>query len=296
MARRPRIHVPGGFYHATLRGNHQQPIFLADGHPDLLGRIVADAATEEHARIHAFCWMSNHIHLLVQVCARPLGWFMMRIASRYARTVQSRMKTTGHFFERRYHATLIDVDRYLLAVVRYIHLNPVKAGLVRDPTAYVWSSHRVYLGRAECAWLTTDFVLRALAHQADAARRQYRLLMNDAAPDTDEISSLLEAGRSSRLPGNDAFAAQVAAGSRLPPPRERLDAILAECVARFGIPLKLLASPSKARRLSAARAWLAHRVVAGRAASICAVARLLDRSEGSIRQLMSSHPPDPDAI
>jgi REP element-mobilizing transposase RayT len=125
MARRLRLHVPGGFYHVTLRGNHQQPIFFAATDRDLLNRIVAEAIAELRARIHAFCWMTNHVHLLVQVSDEPLGRLMHRIASKYARTVQARIATTGHLFERRYHAALVDTDRYLIAVLRYIHLNPV---------------------------------------------------------------------------------------------------------------------------------------------------------------------------
>jgi REP element-mobilizing transposase RayT len=295
MARRLRIHLPGGFYHVTLRGNHQQPIFLADGHHGLLDRIVAEAAAVEDARIHAYCWMTNHIHLLAQVAARPLGRLMLRIASRYARTVQSHMATTGHLFERRYHASLIDVDRYLLAVVRYIHLNPVKAGLVSDPAAWRWSSHRAYLGQAACSWLTTRFVMGVLGPRLDPARRQYLALMNATTPAADEVGSVIDAGRNVQVLGDDEFAQRVTTGTNRPCTRRSLDAILTACVARFGIPLNLLVSPGRSRRLSVARAWLAHQVVANRAASICAVARLLGRTEGSIRQLMSRHPPEADA-
>jgi REP element-mobilizing transposase RayT len=296
MARRLRIHLPGGFYHVTLRGNHQQSIFLADGHHDLLDRIVAEAAAVEGARIHAYCWMTNHIHLLAQVSGRPLGRLMLRIASRYARTVQSHMATTGHLFERRYHASLVDVDRYLLAIVRYIHLNPVKAGLVSDPAAYRWSSHRAYLGQAACSWLTTRFVMAMLGPRSAPARRQYLALMNAKTPEADDLGIVIDAGRSEQILGDDEFAQRVTNGTCMPRARRSLDAILAACVAKFGIPLNLLASPGRARQLSVARAWLAHQVVANRAASICAVARLLDRTEGSIRQLMSRHPPDPDAV
>lgn len=293
MARRLRLHVPGGFYHVTLRGNHQQPIFLADCHHGLLERIVEDAAAEENARIHAYCWVTNHIHLLAQVSDRPLGRLMLRIASRFARTVQSQLATTGHLFERRYHAKLVDVDRYLLAVVRYIHLNPVVAGLVEDPAAYRWSSHRAYLGQINCAWLTTSFVMRMLGPGIAAADRQYRALMNEAPADEEVLRIMIGAGGESQVLGDDEFATRVAAGARLPHARESLDAIVAACVSKFGMPLHHLASGCKARRLSVARAWLAHQAVGGRAASICAVARLLNRTEGSIRQLMSRYPADP---
>lgn len=295
MARRLRLHLPGGFYHVTLRGNHQQPIFLADCHHGWLERIVEDAVAEENARIHAYCWMTNHIHILAQVSDRPLGRLMLRIASRFARAVQSQLATTGHLFERRYHARLVDVDRYLLAVVRYIHLNPVAAGLVQDPAAYRWSSHRAYAGLTSCPWLTTSFVMRMLGPGTAAADRQYRALMYETTADEDALRMVNGASRESQVLGDDEFASRVSAGARLPPARESLDVIVAACVSKFGLPLDHLASSCKARRLSVARAWLAHQAVGGRAASICAVARLLNRTEGSIRQLMSRYPADPGA-
>jgi len=110
-------------------------------------------------RVHAYCWMTNHVHLLMQVSEVTLGRAMQRIASRYARAVQKRRGTTGHLFERRHRAILIDADSYLLELIRYIHLNPVRARIVTDPADYPWSGHRAYLGLENTCWLTADFGL-----------------------------------------------------------------------------------------------------------------------------------------
>ena len=166
--RRPRLHVPGACYHVTLRGNHRQDIFFSDADRCLLGHYIEAACEPTGVRIHAYCWMSNHIHLLIQVTDVPLGSFMQRISSRYARAVQARVPTTGHLFQNRYHALLVDVDRYFLALLRYIHLNPVRSGLAENPADYRWSSHRAYLGRATVGWLVTDFGLRLF--DGDTAR------------------------------------------------------------------------------------------------------------------------------
>jgi REP element-mobilizing transposase RayT len=160
VPRRLRIHVHGGFYHVTLRGNHQRAIFFAESDPLLLNDIVARALQPHQVRLHAYCWMTNHIHLLLQVNETPLGCFMRQVASEFARRMQWHLPTSGHFFERRYHATLVDTDVYLKALVRYIHLNPVEAGLCADPAEYRWSSHHEYLGDRQGSWITTDFVLR----------------------------------------------------------------------------------------------------------------------------------------
>jgi putative transposase len=179
MARPPRLHVPGGFYHVTLRGNHRQPIFFRDSDRPLLDEIVADTLARLEARLHAYCWMTNHIHILIQVSAAPLGQVVMRIESRYARTVQAGIQTTGHLFERRYHAALVDEDRYLLALIRYIHLNPVRGALVNRPGDYPWSSHHEYVGTREQPWVTTSFALQMLGTQTDSARAAYRELIDE---------------------------------------------------------------------------------------------------------------------
>ena len=154
MPRRPRLHVPGAFYHVTLRGNHRQDIFFTSKHREFLNGIVATVIERFAARLHAYCWMSNHIHMLIQVSDVPLGRIILRIASPYARAVQAELSTTGHLFERRYHAVLVDADEYLLGLLRYMHMNPVRAGMVNHPADYPWSSHHVYLGSREESWVT----------------------------------------------------------------------------------------------------------------------------------------------
>ena len=136
MPRRLRLHMPGGFYHVTLRGNHQQAIFFSDADRLLMKDIVSRAVQKFSARLHAYCWMGNHIHLLLQAGVEPISRPMHGIAAEYARIKQAHMQTTGHFFERRYHAVLVDTDSYMLQLIRYIHLNPVVARLAPDPSSF----------------------------------------------------------------------------------------------------------------------------------------------------------------
>lgn len=157
MPRQPRLHVPGAIYHVMLRGNNRQDLFFRAADHTHLNRLVNRASSRLNANIHAFCWMSNHVHLAVQVSDEPLGRLIQWIASRYAYYINRRLGRTGHVFERRYRAILVDDDSYLLHLVRYIHLNPVKAGIVKEPEAYQWSSHRYYLGRGTLEWLVTDW-------------------------------------------------------------------------------------------------------------------------------------------
>lgn len=290
MVRPLRLHVPGGFYHVTLRGNHRQAIFFTASDHDLLDRVVAQVIARFGARVHAYCWMTNHLHLLVQVSETPLGRVILRIASAYARTVQARLATTGHLFERRYHAVLVDADNYLLTLLRYIHLNPVQAGLVSDPALYAWSSHRAYLGLGTCDWVTTHFALNLLAAQPVAALARYREFMGSPEPCRWGAGALAPHRDQPQILGGDEFVARMTAKPWRPRLNRSLDELIKDCGERFGIAPELLASPGRARELAEARAWISHQAVEGRVASICAVARRLGRSESAIRALMSRHP------
>ncbi|HEX2138708.1 MAG TPA: transposase, partial [Woeseiaceae bacterium] len=162
MPRAPRIHIAGGLYHVMLRGNHRDAIFHTPSDRDEFERILGDALERYRSHVLAYCWMTNHIHAVIKIANQPLGRLIQLAASRYARQVQRRVPTTGHLFERRYRARVITDVEYLLQAVRYIHLNPVEAGIVEDPAAYAWSSHRHYLSGAGPKWLLADAVLRHL--------------------------------------------------------------------------------------------------------------------------------------
>ena len=98
-------------------------------------------------RIHAFCLMSNHVHLAIEVGAIPLAPIMQNISFRYTRWINQRQKRMGHLFQGRYKALLVDQENYLSALIRYIHLNPIRAGVVKELVEFPWSSHLAYLGK-----------------------------------------------------------------------------------------------------------------------------------------------------
>jgi putative transposase len=280
--RRPRLHVPGACYHVTLRGNHRQDIFLVDADRQLLEGFVAKALEHVGARVHAYCWMSNHVHLLVQIAETPLGDFVQRVATRFARAVQSRVPTTGHLFENRYHALLVDVDRYFMTLLRYIHLNPVRAGLVADPADYLWSGHRAYLGLARNDWLETRFGLRMFAQDIARARDRYQAFVLQGLGDTGDRSSLAPNAGEPRVLGDDAFLTRVAAAGPARAVDPGLEKIAATIALELGVPLERIRSPSQQRELSRARGLLAARALAAGAASLSDIARFLNRSASAV--------------
>ena len=165
MPRKPRLHVPGGIYHVILRGNGCQTNFYdADDRQRWESYIQSGVQRYQH-RVHAYCWMTNHVHLAVQANVNPLSQFMAFVASQYARSTNRKMGRSGHLFERRYRAILVQSDSYLMELVRYIHLNPLRAGMIKDLTDYAWSSHAAYQGAACPDWLTLGTYCRSSARQ-----------------------------------------------------------------------------------------------------------------------------------
>jgi len=289
MPRRLRLHVPNGFYHVTLRGNHRQAIFFRDSDRTRLDEIVAETLERYSARLHAYCWMTNHLHFLLQVSDQPLGRLIQAIASRYARLAQSAIQTTGHLFERRYHAVLVDADAYLLTLLKYIHLNPVRAGLAPGPGAYPWTSHHDYVGSCIRPWVTTKTALVLLSPKLQAARARYAEMIGQS-PELRWRDGDLQTHRDNdQVMGNDAFLARVAPDPRNLKTTRTLDELLEECTQRFGLGQAELASPGRNRQLSAARAWLSAEAVANGVATIAEVARKLDRTQTAVRRLMLRH-------
>jgi hypothetical protein len=115
----------------------------------------------------------------VQVGEEPLAKIMQNMSFRYTRWVNQKQKRIGHLFQGRYKAIMVDRDAYLLELVRYIHLNPVRAKLVRQPQNYAWSGHRAYLGQEALPWLTTDWVLGQFGTRLATSRQRYVIFVSE---------------------------------------------------------------------------------------------------------------------
>ena len=161
MGRKPRQHFPGAISHFIARGNDRQDIFRDARDRNSFERFLKDGVQRFSHRIHALCWMTNHVHMAVQVSDVPLSKVAHNLLSRYAKWFNWRHGRTGHLFERRYRAFPVHDNSALQSLARYIHLNPVRAGIVENPADYPWSSYAWYVGRRKPAltWLTMDFLL-----------------------------------------------------------------------------------------------------------------------------------------
>lgn len=292
MPRRLRIHVPGGVYHVTLRGNHRQPIFFADCDRTLFNVIVARALERFEARLHAYCWMTNHVHLVLQAGDVPISRPMHDIAAEFARAMQLKLQTTGHFFERRYHAVLVDKDSYLLELLRYVHRNPVTAGIAVSIDDYRWTSHHNYRGTRHDEWVSTNLGLGMFAEDRSSAITAYRKFVDAEVADPWDPSLAIAAGVA--VIGNEAFVARVKRSRAPVITRQTLEDLLQEACSRFEVERELLASPVRNSFVARVRAWIAYQAGKRGIASLAAVARELGRTEGALRYAIRAYPKDLD--
>lgn len=258
MARKPRIHCPGAFYHVIIRGNARQDIFF-DPRDRYRFHLLLQEGTERFGhRLHAFCLMDNHVHLVVQVGEVPLSRIMQNLCFRYTRWVNWRHQRSGHLFQGRYKAVLVDGDAYLLELVRYVHLNPVRAKVVELPESYPWTSHGAYGGTQTLPWLTTQTVLSMFSRRRAQAIRAYQAFVADGIAGGRREAFHGEGIEDSRILGDERFVAGVVGETDVPVRVSVAEVVSAVCE-RYGMEVGALALPGKNQTLSRARgmaAWI----------------------------------------
>jgi hypothetical protein len=207
----------------------------------------------------AFCLMTNHIHLAIQVADVPLSRILQNLSFRYTRWVNWRRHRSGHLFQGRYKAFLVDADSYLLELAAYIHLNPVRAGMVKDAKTYRWSSHRAYLGKETLPWIETDFILGQFSKGMVKARRAFCDFVAGKSGEGHREEFHGKSSPDSRFVGDNSFVDEILRLEESRPwHKPDLDAILF-CIKRmYGLTDEDIAAPGQKRPASEARmmaAW-----------------------------------------
>ncbi|HCX33555.1 MAG TPA: addiction module toxin RelE [Rhodocyclaceae bacterium] len=174
MSRPLRIEFPGALYHVTSRGDRREDIFEDDEDRSAFLSILGQVAQRFNWVCCAYCLMGNHYHLLVRTPDGNLSRGMRQLNGVYTQASNRRHDRAGHLFQGRYKAILVEADAYLLELSRYIVLNPVRAGMVKKPADWRWSSYRASIGlEAPPAWLAADVVLEQFAKRRSLARERY---------------------------------------------------------------------------------------------------------------------------
>jgi len=287
MSRRQRLHVPGGTYYIVQRGSTTRPIFSQQQDYPLFERLLATALRRTGARLHAYCWTPDAIHLALQIDSVSVGRFMQGITSRYARSIHERAAESGHFFRQRYKSILIDPDAYLLRLVRYIHHIPVRDALSSDAGSYPYTSHIAYLGRTQMPWLTTRIAMRLL--NGCDQNSAYAELMSVAAPEED--CELFEHGskHDARIVGSSEFFANLPRHLRVYRSKLTLEQIIQTVTCRLGVDREHVLSNSRQREVTLARALIAWYATERRVATLSEAARYLRRDPSTLSVAVSRY-------
>jgi hypothetical protein len=225
--------------------------------------------------------MTNHIHLALQVSDIPLSRSMQNLSFRYTRWINWRQKRTGHLFQGRYKAVLVDGDSYLLELVRYIHLNPVRAGMVSDPEEYPWSSHRAYLGKESLPCLTTDSLLDHFGKLPAEALGNYGRFVLEGLEE-EHRPEFHGSGDDTRFLGDDSFMQKCLSDLDGIPMRLTVQDVADKVCQIYDISETDLKSQSQCRSISEARSvvgWLAQELGC---VTLSEVGKLVNRDVGSI--------------
>jgi REP element-mobilizing transposase RayT len=289
MARRPRVDYPGGLYHVIARGNRRHDVFHDDTDRKAYLQRLQRYRDQHGFRLFAYVLMPNHVHLLIERQSVPLAKSLQGIQQSYTQYYNRRYATVGHAFQGRYHAILCDREAYWLALVRYIHLNPVRAKLVADPAEYAWSSHRVYLGRESSGLIEADPVLGQFASHRQTAHRKYQAFVHEAIAEGSRPDYYPGAGGDPRVLGGEEFCARNLGPA--PPDQERVapghhtfEAILEAVATLSGVPGPRIVGHERTRAVAHARRLL---VLVGTRCGIPGhtLARRLARDPGLISRM-----------
>lgn len=284
MARRQRFHSPTSTYHVMLRGNDGQPIFFSEEDKSRLCLLMQQGVERFSHNIEAFCFMSNHIHLAVRVADISLSLIMQHLAFRYTRYINRKYKRIGHLFQGRFKSILVDDEDYLTELIRYIHLNPVRAKLVSDPLQYFWSSHRAYLELEEFSWLTMERVLKKFDIEPKNAIRNFeKYILKGIGVETEfDFKSGCIAG----MVGNQAFVEEIMVTTcTIKHKKIELTDLITKVCEIHNITQEQLCTPGKHTKNSRARALLAFFVGKTEHISFASLAKILGRDPSTLTQL-----------
>lgn len=205
MARLPRLILPDQPHHVILRGNNRQAIFFSDLDREHLLATLAESASQYRVAIHAYVLMDNHFHLLVTPpSADALSRMMQSLGRRYVGWFNARHQRSGTLWEGRFRAGLIEGERHLLACMRYIELNPVRAGLCAEPAQWPWSSAAHHMGLARSSLVTEHEMYWRLGNTPFEREHAYREVIEQGVT-TSERVQFTDAVLRGRPLGSEAF-------------------------------------------------------------------------------------------
>ncbi len=300
MPRSARIDMPGLLQHVMVRGIEKRDIFVDD--KDRQSFLIRFSKLLQETSTDCLAWalLSNHLHLLLRPRQEKLARLMRRLLTGYATTFNLRYHRAGHLFQNRYKSIVCEEEPYLLELVRYIHLNPLRAGIVGsldELDRYPWSGHAVLMGRQEFSGQVIDEVLSRFGRSPREARRHYRTFVKDGIErgkrddlggggvrralreiaDTDELFDV-------RVLGSGAFVESLHRESDAPEPDPvmSLVALTRRVAEAFGVEAEALRLRKRSKQLAAARSVLCYFAVREMGHNGAEVGRMLNVSRAGV--------------
>lgn len=264
-------HFPGAFYHVMLRGNRNQEIFRFEHDYSHLDRLVSVSLERYGSEVHAYCWMPNHLHLLMRVGDVPLHRSIHYFAMMYAKYFNYCYGHVGHLFQGRYKSKLVTSDGYFLQLVRYIHLNPVQAGLVERVDQYRFSSMQTYLNLANAHWLNQSVVWQYFSQ--DRIRLSRFIAARDDAFDPWAKDEQRESEKGHPSPKTESESIAI---------WQNFDDIVTTACRIFGVSADELLGASSRRHLTLARCWIVREALRCNVGTLTTSARYLNRSPAAL--------------
>jgi putative transposase len=295
MARKKRVIRAGFCYHVIMRGNGGKDLFKDDLDRVRFCLFLQYAAEKHKLAIHAFCLMSNHVHLVVQPLTDDLSSGIHTLAFRYAQHFNRRYEWKGHLYQGRFKAIIIQSGNYLRQLVRYIHLNPVRAKMVEGPDQYLWSSHLAYAENTQYAWLSKSLILELFNGGSQALLQYVTSVSFDAQA---ELLAIRESVFSGAY-GDAGFLENLENSMDKEPVVEKVNSlkeIVGSVCCQMDIPLKLLSSDRRDLRLVQARAIVAILTRRLGVGNFQALGKEIQRDSTSLAKLVKKMEQDPFVV
>lgn len=282
MARRPRLHVPDGLYLVELRANAEERLFVDDEDFRSFEALLAESKRWAKCSVHAFCMLESTVMIGAQINSAPVGGFVQRLTSRYAKYANRKRCRSGHLFASHFRSIVVQRSKYLLDLVRFIHRAPLRAGVTDDMDEYRWSSHRAYAAIDDPGWLTMFVAKEMLRNRGRDGVLGYLdwVRTKDSGAFADSVVAEMRGGL--HIVGDQRFRQRVLTSPESAAVRPTLEEIVLRVAGERGVDLQSLVLPSRRREHVLARALIAWEATRSGVATLSAVAKRLRRDPSTL--------------
>lgn len=276
MPRHPRVYAPGSIYHIIVRGNNREKIFSAKKDYEKFLELLKAKKELYPFKLYAYCLLPNHIHLLLEVERLPTARIMQSLLTAYTRYFNKEYRRKGHLFQGRYKAIICQKDTYLLELVRYIHLNPLRAKLVKTLDDWLWSGHLEYAGRKAGLRVVDLGVVEEMFGRGRFGFERYERFLADGLKEG--YRKEYHPGESSPFLGTEDFQKKLSQTdlTKIKKKKENLETILEFEAKKKEIPVALLRSKARWGNLSRIRREFIRKAIFEEGYTAAEVARYLN--------------------